>query len=82
MNLFKETRKYRCPACGEKLGVNIQYGMLGIDMAEAAERGEVVLGGCCIDDDSPERQCIGCGHKWKIKRRKPVEMMPHRGILT
>ena len=64
-------RKYRCPSCGAKAGVNIEYGEPGIDMAEAAERGEVVLGGCCIDENSPERHCLECGHEWLIKRRKP-----------
>jgi hypothetical protein len=63
-------RKYICPSCRQKTGVDILYGMpteLAFDMAD---RGEVVLGGCCIDLDGPERECTACGHQWRIKRRE------------
>lgn len=30
-------------------------------MVEAAERGELVLGGCCIAEGLPTRQCRACG---------------------
>jgi len=63
-------RKYFCPACRQKHGVDILYGMpteLAFDMAA---RGEVVLGGCCIDLGGPERECTSCGHQWRIKRRE------------
>ncbi|WP_018609571.1 hypothetical protein [Uliginosibacterium gangwonense] len=65
-------RKYRCPTCGEKAGVEIVYGMPGADLAEAAQRGEVVLGGCSINLEGPERQCTLCGHAWRIRRRGPT----------
>lgn len=63
------TRKYICPACGEKTGVNIRYGYPSPEMREAEERGEIALGGCCIGDNDPERRCLKCGHEWRIKRR-------------
>lgn len=67
------TRKYICPACKEKAGVNIQYGYPSPELIEADRRGEAAIGGCCIDDDSPERRCLKCGHEWRIKRR-PLDL--------
>lgn len=66
------TRKYICPACGEKEGVPIMYGYPSHKAIEASERGEVALGGCCIGDNDPERRCLKCEHEWHIKRRDSV----------
>jgi hypothetical protein len=63
-------RQYRCPACGEKTGVYILYGYPTLEMFEASERGEIVLGGCCVCESDPDRQCLSCDHTWKIQRRK------------
>lgn len=63
------TRKYICPKCKAKEGLNIEYGMPSYEAFEASQRGEIALGGCCIDDDSPERRCLKCGHEWRIVRR-------------
>lgn len=57
-----------CPRCNEQLGVPIAHGMPGPDMVESASRGEVVLGGCCIDTDSPTHRCKACGHEWIAER--------------
>ena len=64
-------RKYICPSCGHKTGVDILYGMPSKEAFEMAKRGECVLGGCCIDLEGPERECIACGEQWRIKRRSP-----------
>jgi hypothetical protein len=62
-------RKYICPSCKQKTGVEILYGMPSDEGFEMAERGEIVLGGCCWPLDGPERECLSCGHQWRIKRR-------------
>lgn len=67
-------RKYRYPACGEKASVPILYGMPSYEAYEAAQRGESVIGGCCIDLDAPERQCTRCGHAWRIRRRTSAQL--------
>ena len=54
-----------CPLCGDK-GLRIIYGLPDLKVAEAAERGEVVLGGCVIGDD-PILRCRGCGHEWSTQ---------------
>ena len=33
-------------------------------MMEAAERGEILLGGCCISPDSPDYGCPTCGQSF------------------
>lgn len=62
-------RKYRCPACGGNTGVRIQYGYPTREAFEAAERGEIRLGGCCMEIDAAERHCTTCGQEWTFKRR-------------
>lgn len=53
----------RCPRCGGKV-LAIAYGLPSLELIEAAEAGEIVLGGCCIDPDDPDLQCRTCGHRW------------------
>lgn len=63
------TRKYICPSCKTKSGVDIVYGMPSIDLAEQAELGEIALGGCEIEPNQPDRRCTACGAEWHIKRK-------------
>ncbi len=70
---MKTPRKYLCPVCGEKSGVNIMYGMPTEELWEAAERGEVAIGGCCLEIGGAERQCLKCDHTWRIKHRRQFE---------
>lgn len=60
-----------CPQCNERLGMPIAYGMPGPDLIDSAERGEVVLGGGCIDPESPTHRCKACGHEWITERATP-----------
>jgi hypothetical protein len=45
-----------CPTCGEHM-VPLSYGLPTSETFEAAERGEVVLGGCLVYDDRPDFVC-------------------------
>jgi hypothetical protein len=47
-----------CPQCGGRL-VPIVYGLPGEELGEAADRGEVILGGC--QPDGAKRGCGSCG---------------------
>lgn len=49
----------RCPECNRP-AMPIAYGLPGPEMFEAAERGEIVLGGCMLDPDDPTHSCE-CG---------------------
>ena len=50
----------RCPQCGCSL-TPIAYGYPGVEMFEAAERGEILLGGCVVVDGRPTSRCTSCG---------------------
>jgi hypothetical protein len=52
-----------CPACGAKAIVRIAYGLPSPELVEKADRGEVVLGGCCLAHGSKLWACRDCGHR-------------------
>ena len=59
--VIEVTRKPRkCPHCGGKV-LRIQYGYPGPELFEAAERGEILLGGCIVDPSNPDYACPTCG---------------------
>ena len=49
-----------CPACASPM-IQILFGMPTPEAFEAAERGEIILGGCCVTGSDPEWQCPKCG---------------------
>ena len=51
----------KCPHCGSARVIPIVYGLPGPELFQAAERGEVALGGCLVDDRNPMWHCNGCG---------------------
>ena len=57
---FSERKPAKCPACGSKRVVGIVFGMPGVELFEAEQRGEVVLGGCCVSTFDPDWQCLDC----------------------
>ena len=48
-----------CPKCGGE-AVPIIYGLVVPELFGTQERGEVVLGGCCVDPWSPKWHCKKC----------------------
>ena len=49
-----------CPACGSTDAVRIEYGYPSFEMGQAADRGEIVLGGCVVGPESPDYECRNC----------------------
>ena len=49
----------KCPKCNNNL-IEIVYGMPSSELFEAEERGEVMLGGCCVSDNDPKYHCKNC----------------------
>ena len=49
-----------CPKCKSAETVPIVYGLPDWDLGRAAERGELVLGGCMVTDDDPRWRCRAC----------------------
>ncbi len=62
-------RMFVCPACKDKRGIDISYGLPSQELFEEVERGDAVLGGCMQEIGAPDRQCLACGHQWEIGRR-------------
>ena len=55
-----------CPRCTMAGVIPIVYGMVGFDDAQRQERGEIVLGGCIIEDGAPIWHCSNpeCENEW------------------
>jgi len=51
----------KCPTCSAGL-TPIVYGMPDQELGEAAQRGEIKLGGCVIWFDNPDFECRGADH--------------------
>ncbi len=51
----------RCPRCRSTRVVPIEYGLPPIEIAPQADRGELVLGACCVSDGDPTWHCFACG---------------------
>jgi len=46
-----------CPKCGDGEGLReILYGLMGL-----VDEDKFIVGGCCVDDDSPYVGCVKCG---------------------
>jgi hypothetical protein len=52
-----------CPRCEGDL-LPIAYGYPGPEMMAAAERGEIVLGGCIVSERDPKFQCKHCRRRF------------------
>src|SRR5262245_29653153 len=54
-----------CPACGSPRVAEFFYGLANLDQLKPdLDAGRVVLGGCCLFEDSPQWKCQDCGHAW------------------
>jgi hypothetical protein len=49
-------------------GLRIIYGYPGPELCEAAKRGEIELGGCCVAGNDPNFKCKSCGHEWRFQK--------------
>ena len=54
-----------CDRCGTT-GTRIVYGLPTVDTESVARRGEIVLGGCRVEDNQPTHSCSNCKAHWRI----------------
>ena len=54
-----ETTQETCPECGGPI-LEVVWGYPTEEDFERASRGEFILAGCCIDENTPRRSCH-CG---------------------
>lgn len=64
---MRKISKHKCPACGSKDIIKILYGMPSYEAHLASEKGELMLGGCCISDINPNKHCKSCGKDFASK---------------
>ena len=57
-------KKYTCPECKKRNSIKIVYGYPGEEMMKSAQKGEISLGGCIIERNSPDRYCKNCDSPW------------------
>lgn len=72
-----KSAKTPCPKCGSLDVIPIEYGYPGPEMMDAAEKGLIELGGCCVGERDPRKHCKTCGEDFDrppLRRdRTPVE---------
>ncbi len=55
----------KCPKCGSPNYIPIVYGYPSPEAFEKAERGELILAGCCIFEENPPVKCCkNCRHQY------------------
>ena len=55
----------RCPRCSSDEVLRVVYGLPSEEMIEESIAGRVLLGGCAVWPESPDWQCVACGHEWR-----------------
>ena len=60
--IYNLDAQYKCPYCGSTNTAKILYGMpaFSLELQDKIKRGKIVLGGCCVADNDPDRQCNDC----------------------
>ncbi|MCI0339151.1 MAG: hypothetical protein L0226_16385 [Acidobacteria bacterium] len=59
-----QPRPSACPNCGSSKVLGIVYGLPDFDKLPPKEERNFILGGCCIDLDSPGWYCDECEREW------------------
>lgn len=68
-----------CPKCGSLDIVPIFYGLPGgPEVMEAAKEGKIALGGCCVTDHDPQKQCKACGVEFDFRPRQIERRARHK----
>lgn len=62
--------RFTCPKCGQHTVLAVVFGMPGPELFDASDRGEVMLGGCCIEPGFTGREvaCTECGWQGVARR--------------
>lgn len=68
-------RRKRCPKCQKLSAARIIYGLPTPDIYEVWDRGQIILGGCCIWENMPDWMCRECGYAWN--RYGPAPFDPY-----
>lgn len=77
MKNISNKRPATCPNCGGIKIASILYGLPALTpkLEKEIDKGNVVLGGCCVSDCDPAWQCMAC--EAKIYKTEVVEALEH-----
>jgi hypothetical protein len=64
---MKNHGKFVCPYCASDEVIPIIYGLPSPATEENARKGEFILGGCVVEEGSPNLYCKSCDHNWYDK---------------
>ena len=66
------SKKYKavCPNCKSNNVVPIAYGYPGPEMIDELKEGKIHIGGCMIEEDSPDFHCNDCEREWIVVGKK------------
>lgn len=72
MKQYNSTKKIKCPYCGSNNIAKILHGLptFSKKLDEDIKWGKVVLGGCCVTDDDPDKHCNSCNKDFHSKSAK------------
>ena len=58
----------KCPKCGHKVA-EVLYGMPAFsdELQQALDNGDIILGGCCISENSHDFECTHCHKKFWLE---------------
>jgi hypothetical protein len=56
--------KTDCPVCHSSNVLPYMYGLPNAEAAQEAKQGKLLLGGCCISEESPHWHCRDCEYEW------------------
>lgn len=64
--MLQKSKNRTCPVCKSKSIAKFLYGMpiFSKKLIKDELEGRIVIGGCCISNDSPKYRCNKCGHEW------------------
>ena len=61
-----EQYRAKCPKCGSSDYIPIVHGYPTHEAFEKAERGELILAGCCVfEPNPPNKSCKKCHHQFR-----------------
>ncbi len=64
----------RCPICPGTM-IEIVYGHPDADMLSQARRGEIILGGCIIEEGQPTHTCDKCSLSARLINFTPKRLL-------
>ncbi len=65
-----ERKPRKCHKCGKTTVLKILYGMPTDEAWELSEKGKLIIGVCCLSEESPEWACTHCKMEYKKSIQK------------